>query len=549
MTRSPFWPGVRVALWGYCTSRAYFHAAAGYEPALLVAGFTALLSIKALFQFLDRWDRRAERRISRKAARKPSKTHGSAVFGKRCDAKRAGMLKPGGPVLGRMQRRVLYTPRDCVNGLTIAPAGQGKGVGQAVPTLLTVGMPLTPSYETSMIVPDVSGELTAMTARHRARRMGQQIVVLNPFHETLAIEMGCMLGDSGFPALGFIEPGPAVKDDAALAASRLLPGQQRMSGSEEFFLHFARDILTLFILYLVARGVPSRVTLPELRRLIMLPPNAFKKLLNEMMLMHDFNGVIREYAGKLLSTLENAPEEFSGGLSTAQNALSIYDAHGPLGEHVGRGTFDFRDIRKRPTTVYIILPGDKLATHFAYLNLVISLAFDLIARDRSNKPVLFLLDELGNIGFLPSILRSMGLDRKNGYRIHGFVQSLGMLSRLYGRDGLRDFLAMSDVVNAYGVRDHDTLQMLSSLAGQRTVKEISQNMHPLGDRNPLNDLGMGAANRASSLIRPEDIRTMPDHKQLIFCKNAPPFYAEKLNYLKVRKWRRWAQPNPYYRKG
>jgi type IV secretion system protein VirD4 len=57
--------------------------------------------------------------------------------------------------------------------LTCAPTGAGKGRGVLIPNLMT--------YPGQVIVMDIKGELFQVTNRRR-REMGQQVVVLDPFH-------------------------------------------------------------------------------------------------------------------------------------------------------------------------------------------------------------------------------------------------------------------------------------------------------------------------------------------------------------------------------
>lgn len=517
-----------------------------FDAASVGGAVLGAFALKYGYRALAAWDVRAERRH----AMRPSDVHGRSKLGTLKDAKAYGLLVPGGTPLGRLKRRQIYAPADVVNMVNFGPPGSGKSTTMAIPALLEIGRPGTHSEGTSIFALDISGEITAVVAR-RFRERGYRVVVLNGYREKLIDEIGVDLGDDGLQLCAFLQPGLDVKDDCELLALLLIPGQARMSGNEQFFIRFGRDIFAAFLLYLVSR-VPERVTLPELRRLLMLPPTEFENLLDEMILSNAFSGVIREYAGKLLATFRNAPEEFQGGLSTAQAALSIYDGHSPLGRHVSKkdGLKDFGELLDRPTIVLVVHLSDRSA-QAAYLNLVVSLAIEQVARRRQNKPVYFQIDEAAHLGdgYCPSILRAMGAYRKNGLRVSTWYQSTGQILRAFGRDGLRDFMAMSDVVTASCVQnDFDTLELLSKLSGQNTAKDFSHNLRPDSKATEFGEASFGASDRGVPLLRPEDIRTMPANKQLIFYKNAPPFMAEKMSYLDHRSWRRQTDPNPYYRR-
>ena len=507
----------------------------GSTIAAIIFGYLGVsLTIKGFrARTMQRWIRSAEEQSTT-----PSDTHGTARWGTVKDAKKAGMLKTGNLFLGRLQGRDLHFPGEA-HLLTLAPPGAGKGTCIVVPNLLT--------YPGSMIVTDPKGELTAMTARHRRERMGHNVIVLNPWREKLSEEMGVDLGDHGFNPLSIIKPGPDVKDDAEMVAALLLPTKSKMSGSEEFFIDFGQSILTAFILYLISRGAANRVTLPELRRMIMAPAETLQGHLDNMATTDEFGGVIREYAGKLSGTLENAPEEFQGGLSSAQKALRIYDMHGPLGAHVSHGEIDLGRIKETPTTIYLIIPGERAGTHAPWMNLIMSLSMELVARNRSNRRVVFLMDEFANLGYMPGVLRAMALYRGMGVQVWAIIQQLRQLHRVYGQDEWHEIFGMAEMINTFGIWEPESIKLVSDWIGQETVKDFSQSLKPELVHSGQTDFSFGASNTAKPLLRAEDIRKMPGDRQLIFYKNLPPFFAKKVDYLKRRAWRKLAEPNPYHR--
>ena len=57
---------------------------------------------------------------------------------------------------------------DFVHALTVSPAGGGKSVGVLVPNLL--------AYPGNCVVIDPKGELFRLTAKHRMKAFGHQIV-------------------------------------------------------------------------------------------------------------------------------------------------------------------------------------------------------------------------------------------------------------------------------------------------------------------------------------------------------------------------------------
>jgi len=523
------------ALAGTAAYRLWGPGQAGNDGACLASALLWLVSARSFFTGLARWDFAAEMRALRRLSAEPSRVHGEAKWGSLKDAKEAGMLEGPGVLLGRLDGRPIWNPGT--HTTTIASTGCGKGVGVVIPTLLT--------HPGSMVVVDVKGELAAVCGRAR-RELGNDVVVLNPFREKLARELGVDLGDTRYNPLSLLKPGPEVKDEAELVASWLIPGQPGMTDSEKYWTDLGQTILAGVMLHLVSLAGEEPITLPQLRRTLMVPADELIDLLTEMAVNAAFGGLVAEYGGRLCAMLKNSPKEFSGGNGSAQKALRIFDGFGQLGAHVSGDEFDFGAVKKRPTTVFIVLPPDR-DTHAAWMNLVISSAIEVISRDRTTKPVLFVLDEFANLGFLPGILRAMALSRSAGLRFHLVLQQLSQAERIYGK-GWKEIVGLSECIHTFGVWEPETLRYLSEWAGQETVRDVSFNARAGEQFDGELDVSLGSADRARALVRPEEIRRLGRDRQLVFYRNAPPFKAELASYLDDRALLKRADPNPYHRK-
>lgn len=524
-------------------SRLWPMSQQGDGAALIFAVLGGFIVIGMFFKGLQAWDLKAQKRREKKEATTPSDTYGTAKWASKRDLKREGFFRPSGLFLGYWKRKskLLWSPVQ-THSLTLAPSGLGKGTGNVVPSAL--------NWALSCVILDIKAEIYAMTHRYRRDVLGSDIVCLAPFAAKMSRELEIEITDSGWNPYANIDPASdEIHDELMLISASLLPGKANMSASEEFFNRSARNILTFFALYLFSRGVPERVTLPAIRHLAMQPMAKLEQIFMEAAASNAFSRLLAEYGGKLSTTFELAPEEASGGLSTVQGALELYEPHGPMGRHVSKGGFDFTKIKDTPTTVYIIIPGDRIQTHAAWLNMVLNLAIEFTCRIRSNDKVLFLLDEFQNAGYLPNVLSAMAAYRSAGLMVWCIVQQLSALERLYGRTGLADFLGLFECVNAFGIWEPQTITAISNWMGQGTVKDFGQNIREKDHGGNDFDFSYGASNRPKPLMRPEDIRGMRSTEQLIMYRNCPPIRANRLSYLAHREWRRWADPNPYHRKG
>ncbi len=485
------------------------------------------------------YDWRADERALDELVNKPTDTEGKAQWASLADVKQQGMTQDTGLFLGQLDGREIYYPGE-THLLTIAPPGAGKGTCIVIPTLL--------KYGGSVIVTDPKGELFAITARHRQNRLGHRIVVLCPWAKKLSEELGIEIPDHGFNPLTLIQPGPDIKDEAEMISSLLLPGHANMKADDEFWLEGGQSILTAFLLYLKSQEQKvGKLTLPLLRQYLHLAPPELSAVLYGMSQDDSFGGCIREYGGKLLGTWERSPGQFQGVLGSAQKALRIYDSVSPLGYHVSSGDIDFKALKHEPTTIYVIMPSDRAHTHAPWLNLVMSLAIELVGRDRSNRRVLFLLDEMANMGYMPNILRGMAQYRGQGLQVWSIIQQLSQLEKLYGKAGSNQFVGTCELINIFGVWDPETIEFISKWVGQTTVRNFTYNVSKMTNPSDVADVNYSAADKALTLVRPEDIRTMSESEELIFYRNLAPIRARKVHYHTHREWREWADPNPYRR--
>lgn len=502
----------------------------------IIALVLGLCSLKYVLSGFASWDRKVIRRRIEDSLDEAGDQHGTSHWASLEEVKKVGLLKRDGLFIGALNKKDLFY-RGETHLLTIAPPGAGKGTCLAIPNLL--------NYPGSIIVTDPKAELYCTTARHRREKLGHEIIVLAPWAEKMSAELECEVPDHGFNPLSILKDGPDIKDDAELISSLLLPGKAGMGASDEFWNDAGQTLLTAFILFLHSRY--ETFDLPLLRKQLLSQPELLFHKLDDMAHSPDFQGVLAELGGKLLGTLKHAPQQFEGAMGTAQKALRIYDPVGPLARHVSRGTVDFAALKETPKTIYLIMPSDRIGTHAAWLNMVISLAIELVGRDRSNRRVLFLLDEFANLGYLPNVLRGMAQYRGQGVQVWSIIQQISQLERLYRREGMREVIGMSEVVNTFGIWEPDTLKMVSSWLGNQTLREVRQNI----DRRAgggIPSMSLNASDHGAPLLRGDDIRTMPSDEQLIFYKNLPPIRAQKVSYLRRASWRRNADPNPCFRK-
>lgn len=460
-------------------------------------------------------------------AQKPSGVYGTAHWASERDARDAGMFESGGLLLG-WNEHFLYHNGEAGH-LVIAPPGAGKTTCFTIPNGLT--------YARGSVFTDPRGEVAAVIGRHREQMMGHTVHYLNP-HGVLG------LPDSGFDPLCILSRGPELKDNTALIASLLLPGHARSNASDDFFLRSGRTILCAGLLWMVAGRWPGGCSLAQLNNLLRQPPDALKETFAAMAGCPDLSGLLRRYGGEVLTTLETAPRQFMGALGMALQATDLYDEHSPIGRSTARGSFHPRDLKNGNTDLFVILPGRFVETQGGWTNLVMSLCMEMVGRSERADRVTFFLEEFANLGFMPGVRKAMAQYRAQGLQVVIIAQGFDQLKRIYGPEAVAEFISLVDGVQLFGVRDPQTLDLVSGWMGQYTAKTNSQNVRPEMTLYP--DVGQGIAETGVPLMRKEMIRQMSGDRQIIFYRNLPPIWAQKVDYRAHKNLRRLAAPNPYY---
>lgn len=432
--------------------------------------------------------------------------YGAASWAKSRDLKKADLFGNGGIVLGRFRGKLLRHRTD-KHLLTLAPNRAGKGVSAIIPNLLT--------WPGSVLVIDPKGENAIVTARRR-QVMGQAVHVLDPWGIT-------GLTRASFNPLLALAPDSAdlAEDAALLADSLVLPAT---TGEEEFWYGEARALLTGLILHIVTTELPEHRHLGTLRAALTAGKEEFEALLADMLDNTAAYGLVARAAQRLQ---QKTDKERSGVISTAQAQTHFLDSP-RMTEVLSSSSFDLADLKSGRTTIYLVLPADRLATHNRWLRLMVGLCLSALTRDRRipANPVLFLLDEFAALGRLQAVETAMGLLAGYGVLLWPILQDLSQLQDLYPRRW-RSFLANAGTVQAFGVNDMGTAEYLSKMLGQRTV---TVRQHGRSGEVELSRGSESYAVAGRPLLMPQEIMQLPPTQELLLLQGKLPILAERVQY-------------------
>ena len=370
----------------------------------------------------------------------------------------------------RIQDRLLAIPPQR-HLLSIAPTRSGKGVSHIIPNLLL--------YRGSTIVIDPKGENAWITAKYRREGMGHKTIILDPWGEVKR-RYGDLAGEqetvARFNPLSILDPASEnYADDIASLADALIINQ---NVKDPHWDDSARELVAGLMAYLVENPKTRPLaSLAALRILLTKPSDEVRAIAEDAMTLG-----AESVAARKLGRFKSETKETAGVISAALTQTAFLDSV-ILAQNMRESDFSFDDLIDGDTTIYLVLPVDKLQTYGRWLRLLLSIGIRTVARNVKPLPlpVLFMLDEFGTIGRLNAVSQAYGLMAGLQMMIWVFVQDLVQLKRDY-QEEWETFVGNSSAVTFMNIMDQFTARYLSELCGVTTVERISERTVQMRER-------------------------------------------------------------------
>lgn len=419
---------------------------------------------------------------------------------------------PGKILLGTWEGRTLGWGDD-KHVVTVAGSRAGKSATVLLPNLLR--------YPGSALVLDPKGDLARDTARVR-EAMGQAVFVLDPF------------GRSGIPSashnpfdelrLGDLEH---VSADAALMADALIIGNDR----DPHWTDSAKNLVGGIALHLISSG--QEATIKALRKLLNADPALLQELFKAMTRSEAFDGVVANIGASFLGKSVGGPQELQSILSTAQEQTRPLD---DVAKVTAKSDFALRDLKRQPMTIYLVLPGMRMGTHFRWLRLVIQQALAAMELEpaKPEHPVLFVLEEFATLGYMRPIETAAGFMASFGVKLWTVLQDLSQLKTHYPKSW-ESVLGNASVIQAFGNADLTTTEHLSKMLGHTTIRE-NQTIPVSSSAMGMGDLGQREHLRHVQLLEPNEIMqsfAKDTWRQLVLVPGQKPAYFQRLSYAEA----------------
>lgn len=457
-------------------------------------------------------------------------SHGTAGFMVEREARAAGLhrRKRGRRLVGTIGGTPLWLGTE-THHLIIGPSGTQKT--SAVINNILMGSP------ESAFVTDIKGELYATTSRFRARRFGHRSVKIDPADPVNSVKIN---------PLDMIAADVEAGQSRALTrvrgmALQLHPDPKGGGGQNEIFYKGGRGLIVTTILAAI-------VVLPKEHRTLAMVYRTLSDLtlLGDML---DTAALSPALSGEIADMARSTHETAFGDDGNAKtfesfrmNALLALEAFGP-GNHLARitseTTFDFAELKRRSTTVYVVIDFANSEVLAQFAGLMQWMAIEALVAVGNNKPVQFVLDEFCNapLHILPKVLTLL---RSAGIKVTMATQDLDDITRVYSKHTLETVLSEADIKQFLGgIRSETTLKHLSAALG--AYSEISSS-YALGRE----DAQESVSRMKRALLTEDELRRMPKSAQIIFFGNQKPMLAKKVQVFAIAPWRRRLGINKIY---
>jgi type IV secretion system protein VirD4 len=447
--------------------------------------------------------------------------HGDARFAHRAEIANAGLLGSEGIILGRLGRRYLMLAGQ-QSVLLAAPPRSGKDVGVVVPNGL--------HWPGSLMQVDIKRESWMLTAGFRAAH-GQACYRFEP------------LEPQGHTAhwnpLSYVSPDADRRIDDIQRIADILYAEN--PGSDPFWVASARNLFLGICLYLFETpSLPK--TLGEVRRQGMATDNEGFGAHWHRIVQGRQSGDHRlsdECVRALFDVIDLAPVTASSVRKTFTSRLELW-ANPMLDAATGSDDFDLRELRKKPTSIYVCVDPDDLHRMRPVLSLLFQQAIGLQTKElpehnrELKHAVLFLLNEFTALGRINVIAESMAYMPGYNLRVLMVIQAPSQLREVYGPYAAETMMKSVAARILFAPKDYPDAKEISEELGFTTVRVRSDSEpHPLAlGRHRSHHRSRSYSQQARALLLPQEVKELGTEQALILYEGLRPIRCHKIRYYR-----------------
>jgi type IV secretion system protein VirD4 len=401
----------------------------------------------------------------------------------------------------------LWCPWDRTCGV-IGPQGSGKTLDLLTPALLAApGAALVTLTKTD----DLLLTITARSTHHRP------CVVLDPFGQADGLPE--LIWD---PIAGCVDPITAERRAKAFTAGTIRSAASGGSGdaAARFYAAEAAKVLQC---YLHAAALVGH-HLDQVLRWVANPHGTAEPA----DILREHPHAAGHWHGLLQGAIHGDDRTAANTITTVQQAMALFfqpairDRCTPS---AGRPATDIAQVIAERGTFYLLGREDPYASASPLMTALAEHILDTALRQanispwgRLCPPMLACLDELPSTAPLPTLRTRMANERALGISIIYAAQTWRQLAALFGDTEARAIFGLTNVLALFGgSKDIGFNREVSDLVGTTRVARTNWQLGGHGGRT--------ASGEDIPILRPEEIRQLPDRHALVIAENTPPILA------------------------
>lgn len=429
----------------------------------------------------------------------------------------------------------LYYPAGEAHGLLCSPTRGGKFRDVIAQMLL--------SFEGSCFVIDPKGQAAAVTARYRRDVLGQEVYLLNPF-KILPEQLGQFTHATYDPIESKLEP---KSDTFASDADNLMDGLMPHSGeSDVHWIDSARQLGAGIAMHL-RQATKNNWSLPYVyetiadRYLYQFCADVIANRAADRSDADDSPDYVSTRLSRFAAKDVGDNREILSVVSTAIRCLAFL-GNKPIAQNLQKSTVDFKQMKHRPMTVYVILPGRYLAAYAPWLRVITNAWADsCLEEGQGEVPVLGILDEFRMaVGRLAAIDTLNAMGAGYGCQLLTVIQDLNQLKELYPKSW-ETYVANSGFQIFFAPRDWTTSDYISRMTGTVDIQKESRSFG-------ADDMNLSISDQNRRYKLPEEVRELSENEMLVWIDQVPGVITagRRPYYLKDSEFAgRW-DPDPYH---
>ena len=422
----------------------------------------------------------------------------------------------------------LWVPWDRTAGV-IGPQGSGKTLDLLTPALLEApGAAL-------VTLTKVEDLLLSLTSRSHGDTYGDRpCVVLDPFGLTgglMSRDVMAGLDMSGGelvwdPIAGCVDPMVAERRAKAFCAGTV-KGAIHGGAGDDSARFYAAEAAKVLQSYFHAAALTGR-TLEDVLRWVSNP-----------LATTDPGEILREHPhaapfwhGLLHGALSGDDRTAGNTTTTVQQAMGLFfqaEIRRRCIPSHNRPATDLAEVIRRRGTIYLLGREDPYASASPLMTAVaehvldtgLALANASLYGGRLCPPLLACLDELPSTAPLPTLRTRMANERALGLSFIYAAQTRAQLTTIFGEQEARAVLGLTNVLVMFGgSKDVTFNQEVSDLLGTVRVSRTSWQTSGYGGG------GRTVSGEDIPILRPEEVRQLPERHALVIAENGKPIIAE-----------------------